>query len=135
MTKEKILFLTYAPFDPEVHITDQILEDLPIQKVVSVKNCDNAQDMTVKKAINRVNHIINTARAELVRAKDVPQKEMCFANDYIEVISKEGSSRSGWDYELACAFADYYKHVYVVDAEIGEQYYWIDLHTNKSHED
>ena len=64
---------------------------------------------------------INTTGAELVRAKDATQEEKRFASDYIEVISREGSERKVWQYDLACAFmAEYYKHVYIVDALIDD---------------
>ena len=118
---EKILFLTHNPFDEKVHITSEVLECIPIQKVLSVREYADEIETVAEDVLDDISHYVITAGEELHREKGVSAAELRGVMNDIDISSaSDYDDPEDWIYSYSCAFQEYYKHIYIVEALIEE---------------
>ncbi len=132
---KRIMFYTYKPFDKEVHITQKILEVVPIKSILSVKEIsykDEDGNVAVTDdfdtELETIDIVINTAEKEMVESGDVNQDDFVFPlsegeqyidkQEYFDEEDDPEVAMENWLEEVyACHNMSMYEHVYVVEVE------------------
>ena len=128
--KKKLLFLTFDPFVAEKHLTPEIKELIPVNRVLSVEELSE-NEMPDDFDYEGITYIFSTAGQEYHNCDNKERREKYnedFISDWLISVSKDEYIEEYDDYcaeeEWMCCIIEYlndfHEHIYVVEVELAE---------------